>query len=163
MKKLVYLSKRESKRDRGLYYIDGGKWYFPDRVMFKDAREGLAWVEVINEKETFGFVKGEMIPKCDLVLDECGSLLSEHGDYHWNLSDIEGVKVAWLYNKSFHLFVNGVIYNNFGSLESWMFDCISNYSSIRALTLGYYISKIIQSSTKLGDPKDCLDEEKILG
>lgn len=155
MKKLVYLN----VSDRGLYYIDGGRYYFPDRVAFKNARKGLAWVEVIKEKETFGFVSGYMLPNCCLVLSNYGSLLAKHGGYYWNVADIEGVKVAWFYDKSFKLFINGIIYDNFGSLEMWMYDNIQQYEYSRTLTLGYYIDERISSTTNMGDPKDCLDVE----
>lgn len=50
------------KGDKGLYYSDGKKFYFPDKTSFKDATEGVAvHCHITKDSGNFVFFTGEML------------------------------------------------------------------------------------------------------
>lgn len=54
------------------------KMYFPDRSM-KEARVGLAEVKFVKEKETYGFIVGNMVPAEEISQDNLAAYCSENG------------------------------------------------------------------------------------
>lgn len=106
------------ENEKGLFYSDGKRIYFPDRK-FMSATRGLARVDITNDKEKYAFVCGEMVKSLSIndevlvkfcieknILDisllnrkdsECeyAILRSDTGFIYFVYQDEEGLKVAF--------------------------------------------------------------------
>lgn len=137
-RELVYLL----SRDKGVYWRERGRWYFPDRVHFRGAKKGFARVQVFKEEEKCGFLSGRMLSECKIDLDECGKEL--FGISHWwNLLEIGGNEVLVNFTlDGLDVYIDGEVISDWGDLEGDVYLDLIQMSSKDIYLGGYYFESI---------------------
>lgn len=143
MERLVYIFRNE----KGLYVKDKGRLYFTDRS-FKDATEGFAYVKILKEKESYGFITGSMVSKGDVDLVKCGSKLYRLGGSYWNVTEVNGVEVAWCYSGDvLSVYIDGNVYTDWSYNEESIYKVLKEKENQRVYVRGYWVKELCEAST----------------
>lgn len=142
MENLVYISRNE----KGLYVKDKGRFYFTDRS-FEGATEGFAYVKIIKEKESYGFITGSMVKPSKIDLDRRGADLYRLGGSYWSTSEVNGVDVAWCYSGDvLNVYIDGVGYTDWGYEEYNIYQALLGKPNKVVYTMGYWLKSMAEGT-----------------
>lgn len=156
MERVVYIFRNE----KGLYTKDKGRVYFVDRS-FKDADEGFAKVVIVKEKETYGFISGEMLEGGNVDLNVSGTEMYRVGSSYWNICRVNGRRglgIAWSYDgNSLCVLIDGKVYTDWGYNEKEIYSVLSKYPKKEVYVKGYWVKSLDEEVSPQGTIKDVLE------
>ena len=140
--------------DRGLYYSDGKRTYFPDRS-WKEAREGIFTdMEITRDKETYAFIRGTMVDLEYISLKEAFENTSYDRDMYYREVKFGGSNLIVKYQFSDYTFIfksgGKVIVSNLNTMDA---------PKNRADYVDKFLSEIYRRGTSVVVPLELISGE----